>query len=528
MRADWLPKVLLIASFFIICFSCNQFSKNKTEQSNSVKSIQRGKLVSAQYCQSCHLLPDPSMLSKRKWENDVLPQMGPRLGIFAYGDQLYPSAIKDPNVGALSYPIHPVMSFVDWQNIIDYYKALSPDTLIASKNDVAIVSTNQLFASTSTNTNTPFNFNNAPLTGSVFIDTSSKTKSLLVADLQKGTIVSTDKNGKPIDSIQYRSPVVNMVLQNDTLTTANIGILNPNDGRTGSIQQVQFQKGKFLSQPIKLAIGLRRPVHIDVIDLNNDGLKDILVCEFGNFKGALSWLQNKGNNTYERHVIREQPGAIATVVKDFNNDGLPDFYVLFAQGDEQIVRFENKGNGNFEAKQLLRFPPMYGSSYFEMNDINKDGFDDIIYTCGDNADYSVELKPYHGVYIFTNDGHDNFKQQYFFHINGCFKAVARDFDGDGNADIAAISFFADYKNRPEEGFVYLQNEGNYKFKPYTIPAAKNGRWLSMDVGDIDSDGKPDIVLGNFSYPSFIPSSVDWKQQPAFLLLKNKTIASTSH
>lgn len=311
-----------------------------------------------------------------------------------------------------------------------------------------------------------------------------------------------------------------MVLQKDTLTTANIGIMNPNDAQTGSIQQVRYQEGKFLSQPQKLFVGLRRPVHIDVVDLNNDGLKDILVCEFGYLKGALSWLENMGKNKFERHVIREQPGAIATVVKDFNKDGLPDFYVLFAQGDEQIVRFENKGNGKFEARQLLRFPPMYGSSYFEMKDMNKDGFDDIVYTCGDNADYSIELKPYHGVYIFTNDGHDNFTKQYFFHINGCFKAMARDFNGDGNVDIAAISFFADYQHRPEESFVYLQNIGKNKFKSYTLPEAKNGRWLCMDVGNINNDGKPDIVLGNFSRPSFISSSVDWKQQPPFLLLKN--------
>ncbi len=525
MCIAWVQKILFGGFVFITFISCNPISKNKTQENVSQDSIQNGKALAAQYCQSCHQLPDPSMLSKSKWIAGVLPQMGPRLGIFAYGTQLYPSNIKDPNVGAVSYPTHPVMSFVDWQNIIDYYKASSPDTLIASKNDVAITTTNQLFHSVSANYFTSLV---EPVTGSVFIDTVSKTKSILVADLAKGTILSHDKNLRLIDSIQYRSPVVNMVLQNDTLTTANIGILNPNDAKTGSIQQVTFHNGKFFSQPQKLMIGLRRPVHIDVVDLNNDGKKDILVCEFGNLKGALSWLENKGNNIYERHVIREQPGAIATVIKDFNNDGLPDFYVLFAQGDEQIVRFENKGNGRFEAKQLLRFPPMYGSSYFEMNDINKDGFDDIIYTCGDNADYSVELKPYHGVYIFTNDGHDNFKQQYFFHINGCFKAMARDFDGDGDADIAAISFFADYKNRPEEGFVYLQNEGDYKFKPYTLPAAKNGRWLCMDVADIDNDGKPDIILGNFSFPSFIPSSVDWQNQPAFLLLKNNIVTNTSH
>ncbi len=510
-------RLIINILIFIVFLSCTHFQKNSTHQNISDASIAKGKLLAAQYCQSCHLLPDPSMLTADKWEEGVLPQMGPRLGIFAYGFNLYPSLVRDQNIGASFYPKKQVISFVDWQNIIDYYTSLSPDFALLSKADAPIVPTSKLFKPVPVNSHF---FYKEPLTCSILINTLSRPKTLLIADIHNGGVVSTNTATQPVDSIQYKSPVADMVLQNDTLTTANIGMLNPNDAQTGSIQQVMYYNGKFLSQPIKLADSLRRPVHIDVVDLNGDGLKDILVCEFGNLKGALSWLQNKGGNRYERHVLRDQPGAIATVIKDFNKDGLPDLYVLFAQGDEQIVRFENKGNGRFDAKQLLRFPPVYGSSYFELADINKDGFDDIIHTCGDNADFSIELKPYHGVYIFENDGHDNFKQKFFFHINGCFKAIARDFDGDGDTDIAAISFFADYEKRPEESFVYLENKGAYHFVPYTVPGTQNGHWISMAAADIDGDGKTDIVLGNFSKSSFKQPSVNWKQQPAFLFLKN--------
>ena len=507
--------IAILTSFFI--FSCTHFQKNTTHQNVADASIKKGKILASEYCQGCHELPDPSMLSSTKWDSGVLPQMGPRLGIFNYGFTQYPSSVNDPHIGSSFYPRKPVMSYNDWQNIIDYYTSLSPDSLNSSAKHVSIDESKDLFIPVISDS--VFSYYQ-PVVGCVYGDTLEKRHTILLADINKGNIMSANKKANPIDSITCESPAADIVFETDTMITANIGIASPNDGQTGSIQQVQFRNGRFLSQPIKLSIGLRRPVHIDIVDLNNDGLKDILVCEFGNLKGALSWLENKGSNQYVRHEIREQPGAIATVIKDFNHDGLPDVYVLFTQGDEQIIRFENKGSGNFEAKQLLRFPPMYGSSYFEMDDINKDGFADIVYTCGDNADYSVELKPYHGVYVFINDGKDNFKQQCFFHINGCFKAMARDFDGDGNLDIAAISFFADYRNRPEEGFVYLQNKGNYWFTPYSVAAAKEGRWISMDVKDIDGDGKPDIILGNFSFKSFIPSSVDWKKQPAFLLLKN--------
>src|SRR5437762_7881620 len=149
-------------------------------------------------------------------------------------------------------------------------------------------------------------------------------------------------------------------------------------------------------------------------------------------------MENLGNNKFTRHVLRAAPGAIKAYVNDYNHDGAPDIWVLFAQGEEGIFLFTNKGHGKFEQEEVLRFQPIFGSSYFELADFNKDGHPDIVYTCGDNADYSPTLKPYHGMYIFINDGSNHFKQEYFFTMYGCFKSIARDFDGDGVFAAAAI------------------------------------------------------------------------------------------
>jgi hypothetical protein len=214
-------------------------------------------------------------------------------------------------------------------------------------------------------------------------------------------------------------------------------------------------------------------------------------------------------------------GAIRACINDYNKDGKPDIWALFAQGEEGVFLFTNRGNGKFNTEEVLRLPAVYGSSYFELDDFNKDGHPDILYTCGDNADYSAVLKPYHGVYIFLNDGENRFKQQYFFPINGCYKAIAKDFDNDGDLDIASIAFFADYEHQPEEGFVYLENRGDFNFSPSTIPQGRLGRWITMTAGDIDGDNKIDLVLGNFSAgPPIGKSKINWEKNPPFIVLKN--------
>ena len=512
---------LMVTSVFVllvvVLLGCKNYYRNGTHPEISDAEIRKGEALASRYCQGCHALPDPSLLDSKHWEQTELPYMGPRLGIFNHNFERYPSSRNDMNLAKDFYPSQPLISPQDWEYLMDYYIATSPDSLPGQLRQSAIRDGLTLFE-----IQEPRLRYLSPATCLVQIDTSNSRRSILIGDAFKKKLFRVNARMETEDSIQVSGPIVGLDIQKGTMIACDIGVLNPNNGKFGKgLSMAVGANQKMTVDSIPLFDSLYRPVQITASDLNQDGLTDYLVCEFGNLIGSLSWMENKGSGTFQRHIIRPVPGAIKAYIQDYNHDGLPDIWVLFGQGDEGIFLFTNLGNGKFSERKVLGFPPIYGSSYFELDDFNRDGYPDILYTCGDNADYSTVLKPYHGVYIFLNDGQNRFTQKYFFPINGCYKAMARDFDGDGDLDIATIAFFADYARQPEEGFVYLENKGNFEFQPFTFAEGKLGRWLTMDAADIDGDGKIDIVLGNFSVaPGFIKSATPWKLGPQFLFLKN--------
>jgi len=506
--------LIVIFSGTLVFSSCKSYNRNSTHQKVSFSSIKKGEELAKIYCQSCHQLPDPSLLDSKTWEKGVLPQMGPRLGIFSYGFEIYPT-ITDKNIGQDFYPQKPVITFNEWQNILDYYEATSPDSLPSQQRKNAINVRLPLFQVLVPEINYP-----DPATCYVKI-TNDSLHRFIISDALKQNIYFLNDKFQFTDSVQNSGPVVDMDFEKNEILACNIGVLNPNNGKFGKAERIFLNaNGKYEKDGSALIDGLQRPVQILSADLNNDGKEDYITCEFGFLTGGLTWSENVGNNEFKKHILRGVPGAIKVYLQDYNHDGLMDIWALFSQGEEGVFLFTNKGKGNFDQEEVLRFPPSYGSSSFELVDFDKDGFNDIIYTCGDNADYSVILKPYHGVYVFINDKSNHFKQKYFFPINGCYKAIARDFDGDGDLDIATISFFADYEHQPGESFVYLENKGNFNFEPYSFPEAKRGRWLTMDAGDFDNDGKTDLILGNFSIGPVDMKHENWSAFPPFIVLKN--------
>ena len=272
---------------------------------------------------------------------------------------------------------------------------------------------------------------------------------------------------------------------------------------------------------------LQRPLQATYADLNGDRREDIVICEFGFRHGALTWFENVGDQRYKKHSLRALPGATRSEVFDFNKDGKPDIVALMAQGDEGVFIYYNEGAGKFREERVLQFPPVYGSNYFQLIDFNKDGWIDVLTTQGDNADYSIVAKAYHGVRVFLNNRKNQFEEKFFLPQYGSQKAMPADFDKDGDLDIVSIAFFPEYEKSPLESFIYWENKGDTAFSPSTFEGAADGRWLTMDAGDFDGDDDTDVILGNADFAAgTVPKKLRerWRAHPvSAIVLENNLV-----
>jgi len=483
-----------------------------------------GEKLARVHCQRCHAFTEPETLDKHTWKEVILPRMGHRMGIFdgdERPDSLYEagtggSIVRDAGI----YPEEPVLPRAHWKKIEEYFLSKAPTNLGSTSSQPEV--TMHLPGFEVRRPDFRFDPPRTTLTEiengtHIFVGQLGKEETMALLDTDYNLLFSMAVPGIP-SSIQRGG--------NDRYVTL-MGNIAPSDEPNGRLVRLDLKPQSQQYRYVTILDSLQRPVHSTHADLTGNGRRDIVISEFGHRTGSLSWFERVGSDEFEKHVLRNRPGALRSVVRDFNGNGRRDVMALMAQGDEGIYLFHNLGNGDFQEERLLRFPPTYGSTHFELADFNDDGHMDIVHTAGDNADYEPVMKPYHGIRIFLNDGENNFKESYFYSLNGAYNATAQDFDGDGDLDIAAISFFPNYSDDRPESFVYLENQGNLTFEPHSFSKPDQGRWLTLSHGDIDGDGAEDLVLGSFSTlqlgTSYVPESLSsrWTRQgPSILVLQN--------
>jgi hypothetical protein len=237
------------------------------------------------------------------------------------------------------------------------------------------------------------------------------------------------------------------------------------------------------------------PVHLEVADMNGDGHLDVLVSSMGKVRpnnekiGAVVVLVNDGTNHFTNRVLLDNVARVTYVAAaDFNKDGQPDLIVgQFGYAEGEIRWLENLGNWHFKSHPLLDLP---GTIHAPVADMDGDGNLDVV---------AFVTQGFEEVHFFQGNSLGHFRDRVLW------GSTNKDFGGSGlciadvNNDKKPDIVFTDGDGfdsstpgpRPWHGVQWLENVGRGQFSYHKVgdfPGA-----FSPVVVDIDGDGDQDIV-----------------------------------
>ncbi|MEP4094357.1 VCBS repeat-containing protein [Reichenbachiella sp.] len=236
-------------------------------------------------------------------------------------------------------------------------------------------------------------------------------------------------------------------------------------------------------------------------DVNDDGLEDFYVGGAAGQEGSLYLQSAKGfqlkNGPWSTHKESED---VASVFFDFDGDGDQDLYVVsgsyeFEDGDQRLQDrlYRNTSKGNFEMTYGVLPELKMNGAVVDYSDMDADGDLDL-FVGGRVVSGKYPASP--KSYLLENRGgkYVDTTTERAPQLSACgmvTDAVFSDFDGDGDEDLIVVGEWAPIQ-------LFENKQGEYEKK--TIPKS-SGLWFSIKAVDIDRDGDEDYLIGNLGLNS---------------------------
>ncbi|MFH5883488.1 VCBS repeat-containing protein [Halalkalibaculum sp. DA3122] len=251
-------------------------------------------------------------------------------------------------------------------------------------------------------------------------------------------------------------------------------------------------------------------------DVNGDGRDDLFLGGAHGQPGQL-FLQQE-NRTFTASpdnqklfaLDREKEDVSATFF-DANGDGLLDLYVVSGGNEyhnsEEILKdrlYINTGGGAF-VKSRESIPPMVtNGSVVVAGDFNNDGAADLFVGGRKSRSYGMATRNY----LLQNDGKGRFSDvtetvaPELREVGMVTDAGWADMNGSGYPDLVVVGEWMPVHIFENDG-ERLSMQGQD-----TELARTRGLWSKLLIDDFNSDGRPDIVTGNFGTNSRLQASFD--------------------
>ncbi len=240
---------------------------------------------------------------------------------------------------------------------------------------------------------------------------------------------------------------------------------------------------------------------IAVADVDGDGLDDFYACGAKGQPGVLM-IQQKDGSFVPRDTAVFNADApcedVDAVFFDANGDGKPDLYVAsggneYASGNNYLADrlYINDGKGHFKKAEGALPSILQNKSCVTVADVDNDGDEDIfVGVLADAKAYGIPQSSYllinNGKGVFTIAPDNIMPLQ---NIGMVTSAQFADVNKDGYKDLIVAGEWMPVT-------IFMNHGG--RFEKTTVPNS-TGLWQTIFVDDINGDGKPDILAGNWGY-----------------------------
>jgi hypothetical protein len=272
------------------------------------------------------------------------------------------------------------------------------------------------------------------------------------------------------------------------------------------------------------------PAHAEPVDLDRDGDLDVLVASLGvlfpsNARiGAVVILENDGRGTFSNRVILKDVARVSDVrAGDLDGDGDLDLAVAqFGYNEGETRWMRNEGGWRFTSTVIQS---LSGPINVEIADLEGDGDLDIT---------SLVSQEWEEVYAYINDGRGTFTPRLVWGSTnddfGSSWLAASDLDQDGDVDFVYSNGDAfDYSaggGRPWHGVQWIENRGSLVFDVHRIAEVPGA--MSPRAADLDGDGDIDIgvvsAYNDWDNPSAL--SLVWLENDGRQMFTLRPLASS--
>ncbi len=228
--------------------------------------------------------------------------------------------------------------------------------------------------------------------------------------------------------------------------------------------------------------------HVNTADLDNDGYMDVVGCDAK--LNEVFWIRQLADGSYEEIIIgRDLRAPVHVETADMDGDGdldliISSMSVVFPNNDKigAIFILENLANGEFKNHLVIEGIDRVVDA--RAADFDEDG----------QLDLAVAQFGYdQGEVRWMRRTDDwSFESHVVLSLSGSINVCVADFDENGSQDFAVLV------SQQWEEIHLFQNNGKGQFTSKVIWGSTNEDYScsGMSMGDINKDGKMDLVFSN--------------------------------